>query len=768
MSTVPGCGHNPGPGESCNCSAAASASAAGGAGSGGCSGAGDAATGGGSRGRLGSWSPSTVPGTPGQDAEPEHPDIVEGINPTSKESQYSDLVESLDPTTLVAALQKYIQYDPATLSTQDLKSILMLYVEDHTPALVSAKRKAEALELSQKTSTNVDDGDQAKIDGMPIRSAILPFTDSLTQEPGPERSAKRSRPRPTARMVIGEGDNTDTVDESEIENTESESEPATEPPTPAYEAPSSNHPSRSPSPLPHSPSPLPHSHVPIEPDVLGTLDLPFVRPPHETPGTTQATTQRPVNYLTRPLTRTSTITTEAPLSQRPPARPQSIRNWSLTSLDSITPGQHPPTQSQLEQTALRPPGPTPPSAVPPRAPRNLVSSNNYAGSSRCRDETRSQEHIPVHQLPVDAQTLHQAAELFQFIQGSGKQARVTQERRRGTAARMMPDKGDLDPPRSRAEQLEEDLMHDDEEGRSTRAAEEAGEFPVACKRKPSARDLVGYERQIVSSAKMYLLAYSLKEGAIRTHATFTDWAGDVWIKTWCQHLPHLPPQVASAVIKQVMVNGLATGRGRFKDPVRQLIQYKLKFVKPASTPEAINRNLEIFDAVHPNTFHCTRFSLPYGHYESDLLTQAIALTMFSSPTAIGVVHRKFFDPMPLTTVAFVLAIASNMQFCIEEWETGYFKARDLSMTDLLHKYVAHLRGLKETRIPAKGRMQQLQEHWFEFGYQYSGTIQIQEPYYQPITLRKDVRPDTPEPESESEPEAVDGRYTARAKGKGRA
>ncbi|KAG9077446.1 hypothetical protein FRC06_008906, partial [Ceratobasidium sp. 370] len=215
-----------------------------------------------------------------------------------------------------------------------------------------------------------------------------------------------------------------------------------------------------------------------------------------------------------------------------------------------------------------------------------------------------------------------------------------------------------------------------------------------------------------------------------------------------------------------LVNNLATGRGRFKDPVRQLVEFKLKLIKPASTPEAVNRNLEIFNAVHLNTFHCTRFSPPYGHYESDLLTQAIALTMFKDPNAVGVVHCEFFDPMPLTTVAFILAI---IQFCIEEWETGHFKARDLSMTDLLHKYVAHLRGLKETRIGAKGRMQRLQEHWFNFGYQYSGAIPILEPYYQPITLRTDVCPDTPEPEPESEPEpeTISGRYTVKAKGKGR-
>ncbi|KAG9079761.1 hypothetical protein FRC06_007498 [Ceratobasidium sp. 370] len=151
--------------------------------------------------------------------------------------------------------------------------------------------------------------------------------------------------------------------------------------------------------------------------------------------------------------------------------------------------------------------------------------------------------------------------------------------------------------------------------------------------------------------------------------------------------------------------------------------------------------------------------------------------MFYSLNAVGVIYRDFFDPMPLTTVAFVLSI---IQFCLEEWETGKFQSRDLSMTDLLHKYVAHLRGLKEASVAAKGQMRRLQQHWFDFGLEYSGATSVEEPLYQPITRRGEVHPDTPEPDSEAEREAEheqhdnelgpetneEGRYTTQAKGKG--
>ncbi|KAG9080423.1 hypothetical protein FRC06_006602, partial [Ceratobasidium sp. 370] len=452
MSTVRGCGHNPGPDELCDCSTAANAGAAGGAGRGGRSGAGNAATGGGSGGRSGSRSPPPIPGTPGQDPEPEHSDIVKGIDPTSQESQYTDFVESLDPTMLVAALRKYIHYDPATLSTQDLKSILTLYVTDNTPAVASAKRKAKALESSQKTSTNVDD-DQSGID-----------------EPRPGRPTKR------AHMVI-EDDNTDTVDESEIEKTESESEPNTEPLTPPNEAPSSNHPSR-------SPSPLPCAHVPIDPNILDTLDLPFRRLSRETLDTTQAPTQEYTSYLTRPLTRplthpltrTSTTVTEVSPAQCLPAQPLSVGNRLSTSLASTGPSQRPRTQLLSVQATIRPTHPVPAlpdlspihqprplappstSAAPPRAPRNTETSHNRAESSRRKDKACDL----VRRQPVDGKTLRQAAELAQFIQDLAKQAQI---------------EDDVDPPESRTEQLEKDLVCDDKEERSTRAAEEAGEFP---------------------------------------------------------------------------------------------------------------------------------------------------------------------------------------------------------------------------------------------------------------------------------------------------
>ncbi|KAG9076827.1 hypothetical protein FRC06_009302, partial [Ceratobasidium sp. 370] len=465
----------------------------------------------------------------------------------------------------------------------------------------------------------------------------------------------------------------------------------------------------------HSPSPLPRERVPSVTNALGLLGPPFGQPGITTLGTTQASIQDPVTRLGNPA--------------------------------HLSPTQPRPVDKQ-------PPYPTSANSSCASTNNDRVSTQKAAGSS---------------------------TELLEFIQNSGELGRALRElhRRQKVAAVSGMALKDVGPMGSQNTQLEQDLVPDNEKERTAQAARAAGEFPLGRKSKPTSRDLHGYERQLISPAKLHLFAYALKKGIIQTRPTFFEWSDKSWLKIWEQQLPNLPPEVASTMVKQIMVNNLATGRGRFKDPIRPLVQHTLDLWKPASTDEDVNHNLQIFMLVHPNTFHCTKFSPPYGHYESDLLTQAIATTMFCSPTAVGVVYHEFFDPMPLTTVAFVLSI---IQFCIEEWATGRFCPRDLSMTDLLNKYVAHLRGLKAATKVAKNHMAHLQQHWFNFGLEFSGATTADQDIYQPTTESREVRPDTPEPESE-EPATENGQcgddehshemdkedcYTTQVKGKDRA
>ncbi|KAG8688322.1 hypothetical protein FRC09_012965 [Ceratobasidium sp. 395] len=271
-----------------------------------------------------------------------------------------------------------------------------------------------------------------------------------------------------------------------------------------------------------------------------------------------------------------------------------------------------------------------------------------------------------------------------------------------------------------------DLVTDDKELHAAAAAEANGQHPKGGrKKKPAARNVHGNERHMLTAVKHALFGYAVVEGAWPTRALLKRWVLELWTEVWEVELPGVPPEPPSDETVQVIINGLPTFRCKIKDLARLFTEHKVGFIKPATTPEAINHNIDLFKTIHPNKFHCLEYDPVYGHYESPLLAQAIAHLIF--PTSEKDVHFRL----------------AKLQFCIEEYETGQHQARDLNAADMLNKYVAHLRGLKEASLAAKGHMARLQKEWFDYGFAYSGAMEVDDPYTQVITLRSEVRPDTP-------------------------
>jgi hypothetical protein len=56
-----------------------------------------------------------------------------------------------------------------------------------------------------------------------------------------------------------------------------------------------------------------------------------------------------------------------------------------------------------------------------------------------------------------------------------------------------------------------------------------------------------------------------------------------------------------------------------------------------------------------------------------------------------------------------------MQHAIEEFSTGQYQPRDLNATQMLGKFVAHLRGLKAAARKAKKRFANHQLNWYKYG-----------------------------------------------------
>lgn len=120
-----------------------------------------------------------------------------------------------------------------------------------------------------------------------------------------------------------------------------------------------------------------------------------------------------------------------------------------------------------------------------------------------------------------------------------------------------------------------------------------------------------------------------------------------------------------------------------------------------------------------------------GHFESPDIGHCIAVALFDGPNSPGVMYPDYFLDMPLTVVAFCLAIVSDhpvlslhesvtdldsiqWMFCIEEWSNGFHQNGDLGMAAMREKYESMLAELKNLRDVAPRRMERLQNGWRDF------------------------------------------------------
>ncbi|QRV78996.1 hypothetical protein RhiJN_07011 [Ceratobasidium sp. AG-Ba] len=287
-----------------------------------------------------------------------------------------------------------------------------------------------------------------------------------------------------------------------------------------------------------------------------------------------------------------------------------------------------------------------------------------------------------------------------------------------------------------------ELLSDNDEDYAHAEALKEGKQP------PLARDIHGHRRQVLTYAKIHLFAYILVEGAYQTRGTYMIWAARVHEATWHALYPDLPYRAATLEELEIMVNYIATLRGKTKEKLRAIIEIVYEFDGSIVTQDDIWANLDRFNEIHPNTFHCTSYRPRRGHYESEHIARCIAAALFQGPNSVGVLYPDYFEDMPLTVVAFVLAM---MQFCIEEWQTGYWVNRDLGAAKMLDKYESHLAGLKGLQAVAPIRTAKLQQGWSEYAFDYCGASFIDESKdREEAMLHSEFRPDTPPPEAPSE------------------
>ncbi|CAE6503370.1 unnamed protein product, partial [Rhizoctonia solani] len=156
------------------------------------------------------------------------------------------------------------------------------------------------------------------------------------------------------------------------------------------------------------------------------------------------------------------------------------------------------------------------------------------------------------------------------------------------------------------------------------------------KPKPLARDVSGIDRQVLTMAKIHLLAYAL------VHGRFLQWASDVHEATSQVELPDQPYNRPEHEIYEFMVNSIATRRGKTKEQLREFVARVSGFRQNLKKHKVIQRNEDIFNRLYPNNFHCLESNPRRGDYEHPEIGHCIALILFHGPNSVGVLYPKYF------------------------------------------------------------------------------------------------------------------------------
>ncbi|KAG8721093.1 hypothetical protein FRC09_008495 [Ceratobasidium sp. 395] len=289
----------------------------------------------------------------------------------------------------------------------------------------------------------------------------------------------------------------------------------------------------------------------------------------------------------------------------------------------------------------------------------------------------------------------------------------------------------------------EELMEEAEARANKRAMGSRGPAGPGRKRKrtpkPLARDYSGHRGMVLALAKLHLFAYALVEGIYQTRLTFLLWAEEIHYYTWMMLLPKVKYQPASQKELAIMVNYIATLRGKVKDRLRSLVAHIHGFEHCVETQQEMQENIDIFH---------TNYSPREGHFENPNVARCLGAGLFYGPGSVGRQFAFYFKKrMPFQVVAFILAI---WQFCLEEWQPGYWESRDLGASHMRDKYEAHLAGLMDLEDIAPDRALELQEDWWEYANKYSGASRRRHspPAPEIPSLRLEIRPDSPRPEGQ--------------------
>lgn len=168
----------------------------------------------------------------------------------------------------------------------------------------------------------------------------------------------------------------------------------------------------------------------------------------------------------------------------------------------------------------------------------------------------------------------------------------------------------------------------------------------------------------------------------------TKLAKDAWREA--SNMAELTIQLTPSLVK-MMTRRTSQVCGELKTKMRVLTASFFGFRASRSIP-AIKENRDLAESLKEGSrFVFKDWETKSGIYKTDLIQSAINHMWFANRSDEGIVYAKYFDPLPVQTMALIL---TAIECCIDEWMTGV--KEDIKFSSLAYSpvYLLHLNSLR--------------------------------------------------------------------------
>ncbi|KAG2086371.1 hypothetical protein BD769DRAFT_1681213 [Suillus cothurnatus] len=132
-------------------------------------------------------------------------------------------------------------------------------------------------------------------------------------------------------------------------------------------------------------------------------------------------------------------------------------------------------------------------------------------------------------------------------------------------------------------------------------------------------------------------------------------------------------------------------RGELKMKMRSLTRSFFGF-RSSDSREVIRENRDLAESLKTSSsFVFKDWTAKTGIYKTELLQDGINVMWFANRSNEGIIHNKYFDPMPIEVIALTL---TAIECCIDEWLQGIKEDIKFTATTYGSVYQTHLSSLQ--------------------------------------------------------------------------